>query len=118
MHADLLSKIQPIEKETLLANAIFNNNNLKLKREQKLFLSTCFNKGIKFINDITVTDGNLFSFQEAKDNLNILLNYLQYQSICQAIEEWKKILKIKKLTEELENPIRPFWQSVYNVYEK
>ena len=47
-----------------------------------------------------------YLYQEAKDNLP--LNVLQYQSVCQATEEWIKKLQIKKVTEKLENPIRPF----------
>ena len=48
-----------------------------------------------------------YSYPKAKRNLNIPLNYLQYQSVCQAIEEWKKKTSNKESRKTL------FWLSVY-----
>ena len=41
---------------------------------------SCFEKGIKFINDLTNNDGSFYTYDELKLTYNVTINFLQYSS--------------------------------------
>ena len=40
-----------------------------------IYYQTCYDNGIKLINDITGKNGNLLTYQEVKELFNIKLNF-------------------------------------------
>ena len=63
-----------------------------------------FLNGIKFVNYAEGNDGKFYSFQEAKENSDININYMQYFSMIHAIKEWQKELALTNITTKLSYP--------------
>ena len=99
-HIEVTTNNTPTENTAFLSNAIYYNENIKIANKS-FYVPQCFDNGIKFMNDITKEDDKLMTFQEASVGLNIKLNYLQYLSMCKAIREWQKKLRLTNIKKKL-----------------
>ena len=46
---------------------------------------SCFESGIKFINDPTNSDGSIYTYDELKAIYNVMINFLQYIGLIRLI---------------------------------
>ena len=65
-----------------------------------MYYKSCFENGIKFINDLTNNDGSIYTYDELKATYNVTINFLQYSGLIRSILAWK-------------NPIIPFSVQIY-----
>ena len=78
-----------------------------------MLYKSCFENGIKFINDLTNNDGNLYTYDELHATYNVTINFLQYSGLVRSILAWKKILNLAKIQHKEVNPIMPFSIQIY-----
>lgn len=97
---------------SFLSSPLFYNDSIKIANTS-FFYQSFFNKGIRFVNDIVGNDGKLYSYQEAIEQLDLQINYLQYLSMYHAIKEWQKKIKLTNIKTKLHNPIIPTYLNIY-----
>ena len=64
-HKQISRKIIPTEVEQFLACPIFYNENIKIGNKT-IYNKSCIENGIKFINDITIENGNIYTYHELR----------------------------------------------------
>ena len=72
-----------------MACPIFYNGDIKLGNKI-IFNKSCFENGIKFINDITKENGSMYTYDELNTTYNVNINFLQYTGLVKSIIEWRK----------------------------
>ena len=102
----------PTEIEKCQTNPIFFNENIKIGNKT-IYNKFCIENGIKYINDITKEDGNIYTYDELKTTYNVNINFLQYSSLIRSVLDWKKKLKLEDIRNKLANPILQFPVQVY-----
>ena len=78
-----------------------------------MYYKSCFENGIKFINDITNNDGSIYTYDELKATYNVTINFLQYSGLIRSILAWKKTLNLANIRHKVVNPIIPFSVQIY-----
>ena len=73
-----------------------------------MYYKSCFENGIKFINDLTHNDDSIYTYDELKVTYNVTINFLQYSGLIRSILAWKKTLNIANIRCKEVNPIIPF----------
>ena len=102
----------PTEIQQFQTNPIFFNENIKIGNKT-IYNKSCIENGIKYINDITKEDGNIYTYDELKTTYNVNINFLQYSGLTRSVLDWKKKLKLEDIRNKLANPILPFPVQVY-----
>ena len=54
-----------------------------------MYNTSCIENGIKFINDITKENGNIYTYDELKATYNVNINFLQYSGTVKKEEKIK-----------------------------
>ena len=108
----LITKNAPIEIQQFQTIPFFSNENIKI-RDKTVYYKSCFENGIKFINDLTNNDGNIYTNDELKATYNVNINFLQYSGLVRPILAWKKTLNLANMRHKEVNPIIPFSIQIY-----
>ena len=66
---------------------------------------SCFEKGIKFINDLTNNDASNYKYDELNTSYNVTINFLQHAGLVRSILAWKKTLNLSYIRHKEVNPI-------------
>ena len=111
-HIHIYKKLIPNEREQFLACPIFYNEDIKIGNKI-IFNESCFESGIKFINDITKENGSMYTYDELKITYNVNINFLQYTGLVKSIIEWRKKIKLEDITNSATNPILPLTIQIY-----
>ena len=78
-----------------------------------MYYKSCFENGIKFINDLTNNDGSIYTYDELTTTYNVTINFLQYSGLVRSILAWKKTLNLADIRHKEINPIIPFSIQIY-----
>ena len=78
-----------------------------------MYYKSCFENGIKFINDLTNNDGSIYTFEELKATYNLTIDFLQYSGLIRSILAWEKTLNLANIRHKEINPIIPFSIQIY-----
>ena len=111
-HMQVSTRNTPTEIQQFQTNPIFFNENIKIGNKT-IYNKSCIENGIKYINDITEEDGNIYTNDELKNTYNVNINFLQYSGLIRSVLDWKKKLKLEDVRNKLANPILPFPVQVY-----
>lgn len=111
-HIQVSSKNNPTEIQQFQTNPIFFNDNIKIGNKS-IYNKSCIENGIKYINDITKEDGNIYTYFELKRIYNVNINFLQYSGLVRSILDWKKTLNLENIKNKVANPVLPFPVQVY-----
>lgn len=111
-HIQVSSKNNPTEIQQFQTNPIFFNDNIKIGNKT-IYNKSCIENGIKYINDITKEDGNIYTYLELKRTYDVNINFLQYSGLVRSIQDWKKTLNLENIKTKVANPVLPFPVQVY-----
>ena len=111
-HIQISKKVIPTEVEQFLAYPIFFNKNIKIGNKT-IYNKSCIENGIKFINDITKENGNIYTYDELKATYNVNINFLQYSGMVKSVLDWKKKLNLVNTKNKMTNPILPLLLQIY-----
>ena len=78
-----------------------------------MYYKSCFENGIKFINDLTNNDGSIYTYDELKATYNITINFLYNSGLVRSILAWKKTLNLANIRHKEVTPIIPFSIQIY-----
>ena len=95
-------------RDTTIPNS---DENIKIG-DKTVYNKSCFENGIKFINDLTNNDGSIYTYDELKTIYNVTINVLQYSGLVRPILAWKKPLNLANIRHNEANPFIPI-QSKY-----
>ena len=100
-------------RDTTIPNrSNFLQLNIKIG-DKNVYYKSCFENGIKFINDLTNNDGSIYTYDELKATYNVTINFLQYSGLIRSILAWKKTLTLANIRHKEVNPIIPFSVQIY-----
>ena len=111
-HIQIVTKNTPTEIQQFQTIPIFSNENIKIG-DKTVYYKSCFENGIKFINDLTNNDGSIYTYDELKTTYNVTINFLQYSCLIRSILAWKKTLNLANIRYKEVNPIIPFSVQIY-----
>ena len=111
-HIQIVAKNPRTEIQQFKTIPIFFNENIKIG-DETVYYKSCFKNGIKFINDLTNNDGNIYTCDELKATYNVTINFLQYSGLVKSILAWKKTLNLANIRHKEINPIIPFSIQIY-----
>ena len=78
-----------------------------------MYYKSCFENGIKFINDLTNNDGSIYTYDELKASYNVTINFLEFSGLIRSILAWEKTLNLANIRHKQINPIIPFSIQIY-----
>ena len=78
-----------------------------------MYYKSCFENGIKIINDLTKNDGSIYTYDELKATYIVTINFPQYSGLIRSILAWKKTLNLANIWHKEVNPIIPFSIQIY-----
>ena len=111
-HIQIVTKNTPTKIQQFQTIPIFSNENIKIG-DKTVYYKSCFENGIKFINDLTNNDGSIYKYEELKATYNVTINFLQYSGLVRSILAWKKTLSLANIQHKEINPIIPFSFQIY-----
>ena len=111
-HIQIVRKNTPTKIQQFQTIPIFSNENIKIG-DKTVYYKSCFENGIKFINDLTNNDGSFYTYDELKATYNVTINFLQYSGLIRSILAWKKTLNLANIRHKEVNPIIPFSVQIY-----
>ena len=111
-HIQIVRKNTPTKIQQFQTIPIFSNENIKIG-DKTVYYKSCFENGIKFINDLTNNDGSFYTYDELKATYNVTINFLQYSGLIRSILAWKKTLNLANIRHKEVNPIIPFPVQIY-----
>ena len=111
-HIQIVTKNTPTEIQQFQTIPIFSNEYIKVG-DKTVYYKSCFENGIKFINDLTNNDGSIYTYDELKATYNVTINFLQYSGLIRSILAWKKTLNLANIRHKEVNPIIPFSVQIY-----
>ena len=88
-HIQIVTKNTPRDIQLFQTIPIFSNENIKIG-DKTVYYKSCFENGIKFINDLTKNDGSIYTYDKLKATYNVTFNFLQYSGLVRSILAWKK----------------------------
>ena len=110
-HMQVSTRNTPTEIQQFQTNPIFFNENIKIGNKTR-YNKSCIENGIRYINDITKEDGNIYTYDELKTTYNVNI-FLQYSGLIRSVLDWKKKIKLEDIRNNLANLILPFPVQVY-----
>ena len=105
-------KNNPTAIQQFQTNPVFFNDNIRIGNKT-VYNKSCIENGIKYINDITKEDGNIYTYDELKITYNVSINFLQYSGPVWSVQDWKKTLNLQNIRNKEVNPVLPFPLQVY-----
>ena len=91
-------KILPTEIHQFQTNPVFFNENIRIGNKT-IYNKSCIENGIKYINDTTKEDGNIYTYDELKITYNVNISFFKiFRSgqVGPALEENIKLTEHKK----------------------
>ena len=73
-HMQVSTRNTQTEIQQFLTNPIVFNENIKIGNKT-IYNKSCIEKVIKYINDITKEDGNIYTYDELKTTCNVNTNF-------------------------------------------
>ena len=95
-HIQIVTKNTPTEIQQFQTIPIFSNENIKIW-DKAVHYKSCFENGIKIINDLTNNDGNIYTYDELKATYVVTNDFLQYSGLIRSILAWKKTLNLANI---------------------
>ena len=88
-HIQIVAKNTPIEIQQFQTIPIFSNENIKIW-DKTVYYKSCFENGIKFINDLTNNDGSIYTYDELQATYNVTISFLQYSGLVRSFLPGRK----------------------------
>ena len=100
-----LSLLIQAEEKDWLSKPLWKSSSIQIGHES-IFFKSWYEKGIRYINDLIDSNGNMLTQEECEKKFSLKLNYLSYYSICRVIKR-KYSTYIEKCHKNLEEPLLP-----------
>ena len=96
-YADLQHLNHQDTENHVLSSPIFHNNEIKIGNKS-VYIKSCYQNGVRYVNDIIHKNGEFFSQNEFENMYNIKTNFVQFLGLKQAIKVFAKNYKILHFT--------------------